>query len=114
AQPVLLDLGRGLRLMFGGVEHLLEALGRADAVVEVAARADAVILFPLLDEHHRPAFRAFVPKILLRLPLGKKGDAAADPAQPAHSIVSFFRVSAMSRIARAGLAAPVIGRPMTS
>ena len=61
-------------------EQLFEPLGRADPVVEVAARADAVILLPFLDEHHCPAFGAFVPKILGALTLGEEGDAVADAA----------------------------------
>ena len=63
-QRVLAHLGRGQKLIFGGVEQLLEALGRADAVVEVAARADVVIFLPFLDEDHRPALAALVPQVL--------------------------------------------------
>ena len=114
-QRVLADLGRRQQLIFGGVEQLLEALGRADPVVEVAARADAVILFPFLDEHHRPALAALVPQVLGALALGQERDAAADAAQPAHVRFSLLRsrLAAISRIACAGSAAPVIGRPMT-
>ena len=112
-QRVFLDLGRGQELVLRRVEQLLEALGRTDPVVEVAARADAVIFFPLLDEHHRPAGLALVPKVFRGLALGQEGDSAADPAQPTHCTPSLFKLAAMSRIAEAGSGAPVIGRPMT-
>ena len=90
-----------------GVEQLLEALRGADAIVEIAPRADAVILFPFLDEHHRPALGALVPKVLGTLPLGQERDAAADSAQPTHrSILAsagmWERPAAMSMIAGAG------------
>ena len=87
AERVLADFGRRQKLIFGGVEQLLEALGRADPVVEVAARADAVILFPFLDEDHRPALGALVPEIFGALPLGQERNAAADPAQPTHAMI---------------------------
>ena len=52
-QRVLADFRCGQDLKFGRVEELFEALVRTDAVMEIAARADAVILFPFLDEDHR-------------------------------------------------------------
>ncbi len=48
------------------------------------------------------------------LPFGEERDAAANSAQPAHSMTSFFKLPAISAIARAGSAVSVIGRPMTS
>ena len=72
-QRILADLGRGQKLIFRGVEQLLEALRRADPVVEVAARADAVILFPFLDEHHRPALGALCQRFSALCRLGRNG-----------------------------------------
>ncbi len=111
AQRVLADLGSWQQLIFRGIEQLREPLGGADAVVEVAARADAVILFPLLDEHHRPALAALVPQVLGGLPLGQEGNAASDAAQPTHVFRSCLRrasapaSAAMSMIARRGFGA---------
>ena len=116
---ILANLGRWQELVFRGVEELLEALGRTDPVVEVAARADAVIFLPFLDEHHRPALGALVPQILRRLALGQERNAASDAAKPTHrsqllaSAGIWVSDAAMSMIARRGFGAPVIGRPMT-
>src|SRR3546814_7947225 len=46
------------------VEELGEALLRADAVVMVAARADAEIILPFLDEDHLLALAALVPQMV--------------------------------------------------
>src|SRR5205823_167447 len=67
-----------------GVEQLLEALCGADAIMEVAARADAVILLPFLHENHGSALCALMPQILDSLPLGQEWDAVANAAQPSH------------------------------
>ena len=89
-QWILADFGRGGALIFAGIEQLLEALCRADAVVEVAARTDAVILLPLLGEHHRPALGALVPQVFGGLALGQERDPAAHSAQPAHGCNSLL------------------------
>jgi hypothetical protein len=48
--------------------------------MEVAAWADAVIFLPFLDEDHRAALAALVPKVLGGLPLGEKRDAVSNSA----------------------------------
>src|SRR5205085_1098453 len=83
-------------------------------VVEVAAGADAVIFLPLLHEHHGPALHALVPEVLGRLPLRQEGDSATDATKPAHSATSSLKLAEISRVARTGFGAPVIGRPITS
>src|SRR4029078_7734612 len=84
AQRVLAHFWRRQDLELAFVEQLLVASAPADPIVIVAARADVEIVLPLLDKDHRPALLALVPEILRRLPLGQEGDAAANPAQPAH------------------------------
>src|SRR6185503_4915429 len=83
-QRVFADFRRRQELILSGVKQLLKAFVRADAIMEVATGADAVILFPFLDEDHRPALAALVPQVLGGLPLGQEWDAAADAAQPTH------------------------------
>ena len=79
-QRVFANFGSCKDFILGSVEQLLEAFRRADPVVEIAARTDAVILFPFLDEHHRPALGALVPQILGGLALGKERNAASNSA----------------------------------
>src|SRR6185503_14109373 len=66
------------------VEQHLEPLGRPDPAMMLAARADEEILLIFLGEDHRVAFRAFVPEIVRRLPLGQERDGIANLGEPAH------------------------------
>jgi hypothetical protein len=82
-ERILADLRRRQHAVTG-VEQHVEAHGRPDPPVMVAARADVEILLEFPGEEHRLAFRAFVPQIVGRFPLGQEGDAVADLVQPAH------------------------------
>src|SRR3546814_2752154 len=71
------------------VEELGEALLRADAVVMVAARADAEIILPFLDEDHLLALAALVPQMVRGIALRGERQGVADAVEPAHAAVSF-------------------------
>src|SRR3546814_3282305 len=65
------------------VEELGEALLRADAVVMVAARADAEIILPFLDEDHLLALAALVPQMVRGIALRGERQGVADAVEPA-------------------------------
>ena len=83
-ERVLLDLGRRQNILFRSIEQLFESCRWTDPVVEIAARADAEILFPFLEEDHRSALGALVPQVFGTLALGQERDAAANSAKPTH------------------------------
>src|SRR5690606_37169959 len=88
AQRVFLDVRRWQHFMPAFVEDLRESRLGPDAIMMFAAWAAIEILFPFLGEYHRLAFAAFVPEVVGALPLRKKGNAAANPAKPAHVMSS--------------------------
>ena len=75
--------------MQAAVEQLRKTLGRADAVVMVAARADVEIVFPFLDEHHLLALATFVPEIVGGVAFRPVGQRVANAVEPAHAAISF-------------------------
>src|SRR3546814_19065341 len=82
----------------------------------VAARADAEIIRPFLDEDHLLALAALVPQMVRGIALRGERQGVADAVEPAHAAVSFapwiasarVRVQASSAAAAASPCAEVI------
>ena len=87
-ERVFADMGRGQQDE-AGVQYLREPFIRPDPSMMVATRADRQIFFPLLDEHHLAAGRAFVPQRFGGGLLLGEGQGVADAVDPAHAAVSW-------------------------
>src|SRR3546814_5783146 len=64
----------------------------------VAARADAEIILPFLDEDHLLALAALVPQMVRGIALRGERQGVADAVEPAHAAVSFAPWIASARV----------------